>query len=372
MNALSFLVAVMTAVVLMLDPLFCIAVQGREPVVTDLGIPSAEDYADDALSRSPWDMIFFEGRLYVGGGDYGANTGPVKIWAYDPEAGEWTDSGSVPDEEADRFAVIGGRLALAGTDPTDGWEYGNYYVHDGEGWRVERVLPDGIHNFDLREYDGMLFAALGVPSGKYPVVCSTDGGRTFSFVPFERDGELLCTSETAVLRVYDLIEGADGLYVMLRMDEISSYGLYKYDGGRFVFVDELKGRLSGRVFTNRPMPAREYVDGKVYFTVGRLYSTVDFGEINEVELSEGGQVADLYLCGGRLYALSGNERADGSYSASVWVKEREGDEFFRLCELECGGMPLSLAVDGSEFYIGVGGMNENPVNGSVMKISLLG
>lgn len=372
MNALSFLVAVMTAVMLMLDPLFCVARQGREPVVTDLGIPSADHYADDPLSRCPWDMMFFGGRLYVGGGDYGANTGPVKIWAYDPEKGEWTDSGSVPDEEADRFAVIGGRLALAGTDPKEGWEYGNYYVYDGEGWRVERVLPDGIHNFDLREYDGMIFASLGVPSGKYPVVCSADGGKTFSFVPFERDGELLDTSRTAVVRAYDLIEGGDGLYVMLRMDEISSYGLYKYDGGRFVFVDELKGRLKGRVFTNRPVTAREYVDGRIYFTVGRLYSTVDFGEMKEVELSEGGTAVDLYQCGGRLYALCGNERADGTYSASVWVKEKNGEGFFRLFEAECGAMPLSLAVDGRDFYIGLGGMDDNSLNGTVLKVSLLG
>ena len=73
---------------------------------TELGIPLSERYPEGIRARCPWDMTVFDGKLYIGGGDYDANSGPVDIWCYDIDNGTWENSGTVPDEEINRFAVI--------------------------------------------------------------------------------------------------------------------------------------------------------------------------------------------------------------------------------------------------------------------------
>ena len=46
----------------------------------NLGIPAADSYSDtQTLARSVWDMAVCDGILYVGTGDFSANTGPTSI-----------------------------------------------------------------------------------------------------------------------------------------------------------------------------------------------------------------------------------------------------------------------------------------------------
>lgn len=79
------------------------------------------------MARCPWDIKVFEGKVYVGSGDYGANTGPIVIWAYDIASGKWVSTGSVRDEAVTSFKVIGGKLTIPGIDPMGTWSYGNVY-----------------------------------------------------------------------------------------------------------------------------------------------------------------------------------------------------------------------------------------------------
>ena len=69
---------------------------------TELGIPSAAEYETGVRARSPWDMIVYDGALYVGSGDFDANAGPVPIYRYDPTSQTWSSGAALPEEERRR------------------------------------------------------------------------------------------------------------------------------------------------------------------------------------------------------------------------------------------------------------------------------
>ncbi len=52
----------------------CLNMQAR---YTELGCPTADFYEEDPTARCVWDIIAWDGKLYVGSGDYDANAGPV-------------------------------------------------------------------------------------------------------------------------------------------------------------------------------------------------------------------------------------------------------------------------------------------------------
>ena len=46
------------------------------------GNPAAPNGDPSARARSVWDMLYFNGRIYIGSGDYWANSGPTDVWTY--------------------------------------------------------------------------------------------------------------------------------------------------------------------------------------------------------------------------------------------------------------------------------------------------
>ncbi|MBQ2389396.1 MAG: dockerin type I repeat-containing protein, partial [Clostridia bacterium] len=87
-----------------------------------VGTPAFERYdnsaADIIFARNPWDMQTYNGKVYIGSGDYNSNKAPSLIACYDPE----TDKATVfqdrlDDEQVSNFAIIDGRLIAAGIDP---------------------------------------------------------------------------------------------------------------------------------------------------------------------------------------------------------------------------------------------------------------
>ena len=338
----------------------------------ELGVPSMQSFEVDTASRCPWDMILFDNKLYVGGGDYGDDTGPVDIWAYDLTKECWENTGNVPDEEVDRFAVIDGQLIAPGIDPKDDWSLGNYYIKTDNGWETVRTIPNGIHNFDMVEYDGKLFAGIGVISGSYPVVCSEDKGKTFYQIPFERNGGEVDTSKWSVVRVYDFLFLNGDMYVFLPNSDDHTYDAYKYIDGKFVFDNECIKKVFRKSFSHRSMSANYYIDGRLYLTFGILYSTDNMNDFLKIKIFEKGIVYDLCEYKGRLYALYGEANDDGTYNTSVWVKKKgETDEFIKLFEFNYDIPPVSFVCNGKDYYIGMGKIDEeNSKNGMILFVDI--
>ena len=76
-------------------------------------------------------------NIYVGGGDWDENQGPVDIWSF---AVENSNSGyqfqkeiTVDEESIERFRTCSGRLVVPGIDATESWKYGNVYMKIAQG-----------------------------------------------------------------------------------------------------------------------------------------------------------------------------------------------------------------------------------------------
>ena len=338
---------------------------------TELGIPTSSRYSESNRARNPWDMVIFEGNLFVGSGDYDRNAGPVDIWVYDITKGEWSNSGTVPDEEVFRFCLINNTLTIPGLDPTEEWSYGNYYAWNNGTWKKHRSIPGGMHNFDMVEYQGMIFCGLGVASGQYPIACSKDGGETFNSVQMYKDNALLDTSGSQCVRVPDLFMLGDTLYATFFYgDNELTYDLYRYVDGVFVFDNTWSQKIHQVKYNNCIISGKVTHGDTMFFTTGYLYATTDMANFTRVTFPDSPNVFDITVCNDKLYALCGLQQEDGTYRVSVWEHdEGKVTDFIELFNFTYDIQPQSIACDGESFYIGMGNYKErHEKNGMVLRV----
>jgi hypothetical protein len=152
--------------------------------VEDLGIPLADVYStgDAVYARNVWDFYSFAGKIFIGGGNSSnlgpaTNAGPVPRRVYDLQAGRFTDEGQVDEEQIDIFRELSGRLVVPGHDPRQSWRLGNYYTRTANGaWSKFRNIPVALHNYDMAEDKGSLYAALGIDGGGALLRTGENGG----------------------------------------------------------------------------------------------------------------------------------------------------------------------------------------------------
>lgn len=94
-------------------------------------------------------LTLYQGRVYVGYGDYAANNGPTDVVSFDPDTAEViTHLKDVPTEAIFPYREFDGWLYGPYVDPS--WYYGpgGYVTNKGGEWhRVE--VPDMVHTFDV-------------------------------------------------------------------------------------------------------------------------------------------------------------------------------------------------------------------------------
>ena len=321
----------------------------------ELGVPTAEKYPTGERARLAWDMAFYEGKVYLGSGDYGNNRGPAQISCYDPKAGAWEASATVPDEEVNRFCVLSGALCAPGVDPREtDWSVGTYYVLENGEWTVKNTVSGGIHNYDMVEFHGKLFAGLGVDAGGYPVSVSTDGGESFTSVPFQKDGAAVSTAGYEYIRTYDFFVQGNTLYATLTLDD--SYEIYRYDESLGVFLYKMNFKENVKISKYKINPLGEKVsfDGSIYFTTGYLYQTTDFETLTPITLPGSVRVFDLFVAEDTLYVLGADQLDDGKYKTTVYALEKGASAFKTVFDFLYDVPAISMVVEGEDFYIGMG------------------
>lgn len=320
-----------------LDAALCI-------IPEELGSPYKGAYGKNEDAKNVWDMIVYDGKLFLGSGDYNLNSG-CKIACYDLSEQVWKFQ-KIPDEEANEFCIIGGDLIAPGIDPKSDWSMGNYYVYQDGRWNTVRTIPGGLHNFSMVECDGLLFAGLGVLEGQTPVACSADGGKTFVQVPFYKDGEPWCVEYSNGDRAYTLFVLHGRVYALLGLD----HRLFCYEDGHFEYVTKWDDEITYLASLGFPrgcfFETVTYQD-TLYFTTGHLFEVSDVQTPICIDPDEG-MVWDLYVEDDVLYALTSRQDDEGSYISSVYSINDSGCEllfYFR------DKLPArSFAVNGSDFY----------------------
>lgn len=133
------------------------------------------------FAKNVWDMQVYNGRIYLGHGDYNSNAGPIPVIYYDPVVNKFVTQYSVNEEQIDKYKVLNGKLYIPGTDSKESWDYGNFYVMDNDQWNKFRTIPNAVHVFDMAYYNGQLYAATGTAKkGWGEVLTSKDLGETWT------------------------------------------------------------------------------------------------------------------------------------------------------------------------------------------------
>lgn len=348
---------------------------------TDLASPTVKAYSKSYWkARSVWDMILVDGVLYAGSGDYGTNAGPVKIWAYDTEAEDWSAAQVVNGEAVSRFISLEDKVVAPGIDPRSDWEYGDYYTLADGQWSVMDKLPYAVHNFDIASFEGKLFFGLGTEDdGTCPILMSENGTDSFTQVPlYKNDAPVLGTGAYSFTRVYDFFVLEDQLYCLFapyREDAGYSYEFYRFDGDRFVYIprDE-KNMITVRAIKQVPIAGKAYANNACYIAAGTLYQTTDFQTFTQVQLPCEGLVTDLLAepLGDTglevVYALASAKTEDGSYLSTIYAIAPDGS-VLPVAQHEATCLALSFVKEGKGFYVGFGSGDE--VSADVGKVIYL-
>lgn len=92
----------------------------------------------------------WDGKLYSGYGDYGANTGPVRLMAFDPATGAFTNEFTFQTEAVYVFRPLFGRLYVPPIDPR--YQSGIAVRKFDKGWEFQSVWME--HAFDIATLTG--------------------------------------------------------------------------------------------------------------------------------------------------------------------------------------------------------------------------
>ena len=338
---------------------------------TELGVASPSVNSEGEFAGIPWDLIVWDDKLFIGGGDYDTNAGPVDIWCYDIQKDVWINSGTVPDEEINRFVIMDDCLVSPGVDPKDDWSLGNFYYFENGSWTTVRNIPGGIHCFDIVEYNDNIFVGLGVKSGNSPVAVSSDGGGTFTSVQMKKNGVTVNTSGSNTVRVYDLFIFQDTLYAaFLYGDTEKTYDLYRYNDGVFVFDNEWNNKIHQIKYNHYIIGGKAEFNGSMYFTTGYLYTTGDMANFTRIAFPNDKTVYDIFTDKTSLYVLCGEKIKDGRYEVSVWENDGgDATNFKKLFSFIYDVAPLSMTYDNGTFFIGMGEYtSNNDKNGMILRI----
>ena len=210
--------------------------------VTELGIPTLGIFPVNstyANARSVWSVAEYEGRIYIGCGNFDTNAGTaagngLPVYAYDPAAGEWEAEYTVAEEQISRFYTEWGALYIPGTDPTVS-SYVNIYYKENSSWTTKGNVCLAEHIFDMHFSDDgkTVFAGVDPYTSAAPYIAySEDGGSSWSKLSFKKDGAVINGASGVYYRTHNVFEYNGDVYATLWVSSealTENIGLYKYN-----------------------------------------------------------------------------------------------------------------------------------------------
>jgi hypothetical protein len=167
--------------------------QAEAPTVVDLGIADYSSGQKGPFARNPWDMTYFQGRLYIGqgnsdnGGSPDLNAGPVKIVSLTPGVSGFKYEGAsgastLPEQQIDVIRSIGGALYIPGHDPELAYTIRTLYTRTSASTTWTQYTSTnaaagalwGVHCYDVVGFENKLFSCGDT------FAISADGGHTWA------------------------------------------------------------------------------------------------------------------------------------------------------------------------------------------------
>lgn len=280
-----------------------------------------------AQGRQILDLEVHDGKVWAGYGDYGANTGPITLAAYDPTSGgDFVAATTVDTEAIYNLRSVGDTLVAPATDPRRNADFAL-----GDPWRQDRPLG-ATHVFDTTTLTGTDLWMVGSQGTDAVAWRSLDGGQTWT--------ESLRQSPTSgaandFLRFYFAAPLDGTLYVQAVSYATGASASSKvFNGSRWSDGPSLLGQggvgwkpqpfAGGLVYANTGQGQA----GAIYFFDGRSVTTIGVGWDVEVD-------------GGTAFILDLEGNVLASANATTWSTVSASSPSSR-----------SIAVEGTTVYFG--------------------
>ncbi len=320
------------------------------------GNPAAPNGDPSARARSVWDMHYFNSRIYIGSGDYWANSGITDVWTYNGTG--FIKEYTVDDEMIFDFFEYDNKLFIPGNDAIEDWSFGNLYINDpnrvpNPGWIKLRTLPGCLHSFCVAMFQDKLYANMST-DGSTParILFSTDMGQSWTtFI-----------SENGSFLVVD-----DFLFIDARGAYDGNY--YKYDG---TTVQKVTPNLYPDWIGSKSMDrAVRYQDGVLYAPLVRyMLDNTPLFFLPASEIKNGGtatkiakfatdNVRDIVVRDTSCYVMTAQEiTRDTLYKGHIYYSH-DLTNWSQVTEFIVPGIPLSFEVMNNKFYVGLGSRYES-------------
>lgn len=330
-------------------------------IVDENGKVPAYSYYTHIKSRGIRELKAYDGKIFMGLGDWTNNTGPVKILYYNTVTDKIETSGTIEDEAVEAFTIIDNKLYTTGTDPRASlWDYGRYYIYniDSNSWEQHEFQRGWIHVFEIVEYNGKLFmcGSTNASKEKTPIQVSYDNGNTFEDVTIKKDGEQLPYNNS--LRFYAFIKFKGDLYAYTYSDY---YGIYIYDEEKneFNFLRTLGGKESEygvpETFRYNVIHFRNntvFNNNFIYITGGTYaYKSSDMLKYEKLPITTTDVVQDAVVHDDILYTLSYQYNDDKTFSTRIY-STKDLETFNLVYEFQIDTLPFSIEYYEDNIYIG--------------------
>lgn len=367
---------------------------------------------EKTVARNPNDMIAYKSKVYVTGGNYNSNQGPVRVTYYARENKEGKSAGNLETEQINRFYMYDDMIFTTSIDEKN-WGAGSvYYLKDYRfSFQTKyAVLPKNIHCYDMTKFnDTYFFAGSAVDynntyvgysgntlelskgiiymfKGDDITKCTSadfvdvpminKNGKKISFdicvsKKTTSDGRVYYTNQGGVPRVYDLFEWNDNLYAFYYdqyayntylPQENNFNGLYKYDvnTNEFVYqsnlkIDGLREKFESSQDRNKVLHDFQW-DNKYYFvTDSGLMSTTDFITYKDEYISEvpNSIVRDVIFKDDSAYLICSEVNSKGSYTNRVY-ETTDFVNYNPILSFDAPSYARSFEYCNGAFYFGLG------------------
>lgn len=353
-------------------------------------VPAYEYYKTDALipSRAINDLKVYDDKIFLGLGDYDANTGPVKIIYYDTVKNKIVSSGTIPDEEVLWFNIIDDKLYTTGADPRFDWGYGAYYIYNKETnlWDMNKFNDGWIHVYDIEKYNDKLFMGGSVTSGNSAIIqYSIDGGKTFEDAFIYKNG--VKVPHNSNMRCYNLSSIDNDLYAFVYFSESTEEkfsGLYRYDEENNKF-DNIPKRHPWNYpdYTHSTSAWFNWIHFKNYEYKGKFFTyggyiyemiknedkSLTFNRIMPDNIK--GAIQDVIEVNNTLYLLTYQYNSSlSNFNLRIFSTE-DLNQFNLVYETVVETVPFTIEYHNNNFYIGTGYYQQKKEKtGSLYKIDL--
>lgn len=333
------------------------------PALEDLEVPFEEnlkEYSDNLRCKNVYDMTVYNGRLFVGWGDYGENIGTklggLPLLSYLDATNSWQIDTILDDEEIHRFFQHDGKLYITGTDPIK--RVGSVYVKDETGtWSILSTFDGGTHVYDMVINDGTMYVCYGQNGGDKAVVRYSTDFKNFHDAEFRFEGEAV-VPRVGFARSYNMFEFGGNVYATLKINGGDEHlnGIYKLDKNEMAFNYVGKGQ-SHVLITGTPATFDAEFNG--YYLCAREVMTYtknpedDNGWKTMDKLD--GKITCIKVIDGTLYLLAYTENGGGF--TNTLYKTKDLETFEKVYDFDYSAYVQSFCYDNENetFYFGTGG-----------------